>query len=60
MLDTALDICDNTYSGNKELSVIDVEVIGGIKRNRVLAEEIIWWCMDTLMPRHRVLEINLE
>ena len=60
MLDTALDICDNTYSGNKELSVIDVEITGGIKRNRVLAEEIIWWCMDYLMPRHRTLDIILS
>ena len=40
--------------------MICIEVTGGIKRNRELADEIIWWCMDTLMPRHRVLDINLE
>ena len=40
--------------------MICIEVTGGIKRNRELAEEIVWWCMDTLMPRHRVLDINVE
>ena len=40
--------------------MIGVEVTGGRKKDRELADEIIWWCMDYLMPRHRVLDIDLK
>jgi uncharacterized protein (UPF0248 family) len=40
--------------------MIGIEVTGGLKKDRELADEIIWWCMDTLMPRHRVLDIELR
>ena len=40
--------------------MIGVEVTGGLKRDRELAEEIVWWCMDMLLPRHRVLDIDVK
>ena len=40
--------------------MLNIEVTGGIKKERELAEEIVWWCMDMLMPRHRVMDINFE
>jgi len=40
--------------------LLNIEVTGGIKKERELAEEIVWWCMDMLMPRHRVMDINFE
>jgi|TARA_B100001094_G_scaffold320624_1_gene367111 hypothetical protein len=40
--------------------MIGIEVTGGRKKDRELADEIIWWCMDYLMPRHRVLDIDLK
>ena len=40
--------------------MIIVDVVGGLKKDRELASEIIWWCMDMLMPRHRSLEITLD
>ena len=39
--------------------MINIASKGGLKKDRELAEEIVWWCMDTLMPRHRVLDINV-
>ena len=40
--------------------MLNIEVTGGIKKERELAEEIVWWCMDMLMPRLRVMDINFE
>ena len=40
--------------------MLNIEVTGGIKKERELAEEIVWWCMDMLMPQHRVLSINFK
>jgi len=40
--------------------MIIIEVIGGRKKDRELADEIVWWCMDMLMPRHRDLDITVE
>ena len=40
--------------------LLDIEITGGIKKERELAEEIVWWCMDMLMPQHRVLSINFK
>jgi|TARA_R110000764_G_C10743718_1_gene351207 hypothetical protein len=45
---------------NKEITMIGLEVTGGVEKDRELAEEIVWWCMDMLMPRHRVLDITVE
>ena len=39
--------------------MINIASKGGLKKDRKLADEIVWWCMDTLMPRHRVLDINV-
>ena len=39
--------------------MINIASKGGLKKDRELAEEIVWWCMDMLMPRHRVLDINV-
>ena len=60
-LDNAIPICDNVYSDDEqEVQMIGVEVTGGLKRDRELAEEIVWWCMDMLLPRHRVLDIDVK
>ena len=40
--------------------MIIIEIIGGRKKDRELADEIIWWCMDMLMPRHSVMDINFR
>lgn len=40
--------------------MIGVEVSGGLKKDRELADEIVWWCMETLMPRHRVMNIDVK
>ena len=59
-LDIILSICDNVYSGDEqEVQMIGVEVTGGLKEDRELADEIVWWCMDMLMPRHRTLNIDV-
>ena len=40
--------------------MIGVEVTGGLKKDRELADEIVWWCMDMLMPRHRNLDVTVK
>ena len=40
--------------------MIGVEVTGGIKKDRELADEIIWFCMEVLMPRNRTAYIDLK
>ena len=40
--------------------MIDVDITGGLKKDRELASEVVWWCMDMLMPRHRSMGITLE
>lgn len=40
--------------------MIHVEATGGIKKDRELAEEVIWFCVETLMPRHKNLIVELE
>ena len=40
--------------------MIGIEVTGGLKKDRELADEIVWWCMDMLLPRHRVLDIDVK
>ena len=37
-----------------------IDITGGIKKDRELADEIVRWCLDMLMPRHRVLDINVQ
>ena len=39
--------------------MIGVEVIGGCKRDRNLAEEVVWFCLEQLLPRHRALDITV-
>jgi len=39
--------------------MLTVEVTGGLKKDRELATEIVWWCLDMLMPRKRNLDISL-
>ena len=60
-LDNATPVCDNVYSDDEqEVQMIGVEVTGGLKRDRELADEIVWWCMDMLMPRHRNLDVTVK
>ena len=40
--------------------MIGVAVTGGIKKDTELADEIIWFCLETLMPRNRTACIDLE
>ena len=38
------------YSDDEqEVQMIGVEVTGGLKEDRELADEIVWWCMDMLL-----------
>ncbi len=39
--------------------MIGVEVMGGCKRDRALAEDIVWFCLERLLPRHRALDITV-
>ena len=39
--------------------MIGVEVTGGVKKDRELAEEIVWFCLEKMLPRHRVLNITV-
>ena len=40
--------------------MIFVETTGGLKRDRELAEKVIWFCMETLMPRMKNLMVECE
>jgi len=40
--------------------VIYIETTGGLKKERELAEDVMWFCLETLMPRMRKLSIELE
>ena len=40
--------------------MIFVETTGGLKRDRELAEKVIWFCMETLMPRMKNLGVECE
>ena len=40
--------------------MIHIEATGGLKKDRELAEDVMWVCMDILMPRMRTLCIDLE
>ena len=39
--------------------MIHIEAFGGIKKDRELAEEIAWFCIETLMPRHKTLMVDI-
>ena len=39
--------------------MIGVEVTGGVKKDRELAEEIVWFCLEKMLPRHRTLNITV-
>ena len=40
--------------------MIHIEATGGLKKDRELAEDVMWFCMETLMPRMQTLCIDLE
>ena len=40
--------------------MIYIETTGGLKKERELAEDVMWFCLETLMPRMRKLLIELE
>ncbi len=40
--------------------MIHIEAIGGIKKDRELAEEIVWFCVETLMSRFKTACITVE
>ena len=37
-----------------------VDASGGIERDRTLAEEVMWFCIETLMPRMKNLMVECE
>ncbi len=48
------------YSDDEqEVQMIGVEVVGGVKKDRELAEEIVWFCLEKMLPRHRTLNITV-
>ena len=54
-------MCDNVYSDEKqEVPMIGLQITGGIKRDRELAEEIVWFCLEKMLPRHRTLDITVR
>ena len=60
-LDNIVPMSYYMYSDDEqEVQMIGVEVTGGLKKDRELADEIVWWCMDMLMPRHRNLDITVK
>ena len=40
--------------------MIHVEATGGLKKDRELAEDVMWFCLETLMPRMKTLCVELE
>ena len=40
--------------------MIFVETTGGLKRDRELAKEVMWFCIETLMPRMKNLMVECE
>ena len=40
--------------------MIHIEATGGLAKDRELAEEVMWFCFETLMPRQQTLMIDLE
>ena len=36
-----------------------VEVIGGTKKQRILSEDVAFWCIEKMMPRMKTLEIEM-
>ena len=41
------------------IEMINISVSGGLKKDRKLAEDAIWYVMDMMMPRKRNLDISL-
>ena len=37
-----------------------IEIVGGKKSERAVAEEVVQWCVKKLLPRHRTLDIYVE
>ena len=37
-----------------------VDASGGIEKDRTLAEEVMWFCIETLMPRMKTLMVECE
>ena len=37
-----------------------VEANGGIEKDRTLAEEVMWFCIETLMPRMKNIGVECE
>lgn len=37
-----------------------VEVIGGVKHKREIAEKVVCWCMNKLLPRYRTLDVTVN
>ena len=40
--------------------MVNICITGGLKKDRELIDDIIWWCKDMLLPRHRVLDIEVS
>ncbi len=39
--------------------MIGIEVTGGCQRDRRLAEDVVWFCLERLLPRHKTLDITV-
>ena len=37
-----------------------VEVSGGTKKQRTLTEDVVFWCIEKMMPRMKTLEIEIQ
>ena len=40
--------------------MIHIEATGGLKKDRELAEEVAWFCLETLMPRMKTILIDID
>ena len=39
--------------------MIGIEVTGGCQRDRRLAEDVVWFCLERLLLRHKTLDITV-
>ena len=47
-------------NNQREIHMIHIETNGGLKKERKIAEDVMWFCLEVLMPRMRKLDIELK
>ena len=47
-------------NNQREIHMIHIETNGGLKKERKMAEDVMWFCLEVLMPRMRKLDIELK